>query len=467
MTAEPWNEWPSGPASTHFAEAGDFNNDGTPVDPDDALEDRIDFHRNVRRELAFLRVREEAKRRLDLEKHPPQKYDQLYLDADQLDQLPVADPLIHRVLMRHSYAILRGRDHTFKSFVALDWAWCLATGKPWQGRPVEPTRVLYIVGEGAYGIQQRKVAWEAAWRIKIPADQFLIRTQALDMHAGGPALDELLARVERDAFGLVVVDTLRRVSGRADGNGSDMGPVVDNLTRLREATNDGAILVLAHTDKSDNDTRGFSGIEDDADIVWHAKRPSDGPALGLDLENKKMKDGPDGERIELTMSPVLDSLVVSKYARHGQGAGLTGGDNYDSDNLILQAMTATFALTGATVQQLIEVTEMSRSTVYKARGRLLASGQLVPRRKGSTDYLYLPGTRVPEGVDSPWNTTPESTPVHADQSEQVHTGPEHESTPVHADPRQESTPVHTPPPVLKTGVAWTDETDTTNQEAPS
>ncbi|MBB2988510.1 AAA family ATPase [Terracoccus luteus] len=192
---------------------------------------------------------------------------------------------------------------------------------------------------------------------KVPASMFTVRTQALDMHADGPAHDKLLDRVTNGGYGLVVVDTLRRVSGRADGNGSQMGHVVDNLDRLRRATDNGAVVVLSHTAKDDHTTRRFSGIEDDADIVWHAKRPPDGPAMALDLTNKKMKDGPEGERVELTLAPVLDSLVVSKYARTGSGHVV------DTDEAVMDAMRETFAHTGASTQQLIEVTEMPKSTV--------------------------------------------------------------------------------------------------------
>ncbi|PKW25410.1 AAA family ATPase [Phycicoccus duodecadis] len=422
---------------------------------DDDYEADLDHRRRVSDELDRLRVREDARRIFDLERHPPTDYAGLYLDADQLDTLPTADPLIDKVLNRHSYAILNGRDHSFKTFVALDWAFCLATGKPWQGRDVDPVPVLYIAGEGAYGLDQRKQAWEAAWKHKIPPQMFVTRSRALDLHAGGPALDELLQRITDGHYGLVVVDTLRRVSGRADGNGSEMGIVVDNIDRLRRATDQGSILVLAHTAKDDKDSRGFSGIEDDADIVWHARRPTDGPPMGLDLVNRKMKDGPDGESIELTMSPVLDSLVVSRYARTGQTAGLLAVENFESDDQMMTAMRETFAQTGASITQLIEVTDLPRSTAYKSRGRLLASGQLVPRKKGATQYLYLPGTPV----ESPWNPTPDSTPVHTTSSTPVHADAEHESTAVHTSPRPDSTPVHTPPPVYKTGVAWT-ETET-------
>ena len=48
---------------------------------------------------------------------------------------------------------------TFKSFVALDMACCVAIGRPWHGRAVKQGRVLYCVGEGAAGFPKRLRAW--------------------------------------------------------------------------------------------------------------------------------------------------------------------------------------------------------------------------------------------------------------------------------------------------------------------
>src|SRR5271166_6366919 len=42
--------------------------------------------------------------------------------SDQLDELPAPEPLIEGVLSRHAYGIICGRDATFKTFIALDWA---------------------------------------------------------------------------------------------------------------------------------------------------------------------------------------------------------------------------------------------------------------------------------------------------------------------------------------------------------
>ena len=102
---------------------------------------------------------------------------------------------------------------------------------------------------------------------------FTVRTAALNMHHPGPAFDHLLEHVTAGGYGLVIVDTLRRVSGAADGNSCEMGARRSTTsTESSRPPTDGTVLAVAHTDKGDNDSRGYSGIEDDADVVWAAKR---------------------------------------------------------------------------------------------------------------------------------------------------------------------------------------------------
>jgi hypothetical protein len=434
---------------------------------------------DVNKELNRQRIRQAATKQLRAEEdQDPATFDDQYLDADQLGNLPTPEPLISGVLDRHCYAILRGRDGTYKTFIALDWALCAATGKPWQGRQVQRIRVLYIAGEGAYGIAARKAAWELAWRTKVDPAWFTLRQSAVNLYKGGAALEDLIRRTSEGGYGLVIVDTLRRASGGADGNGTDMGVVVDNADRIKQATLDGSVLALAHTDKGDNDSRGFSGIEDDGDIIWHAKRDKDRSLLALTLENVKMKDAPEGLTFNLTMAPAAGSLVVSKAADR-----LTVDEMQDTDRQVLDVMAQTFALTGTTVKQLIEVTGLPSSTVYKCRGRLLNSGQLTLQKRGSSDWLTIPNS--PFG-DTPLSTIPhppehDSTPdrgkqagFHTDStpdSQGFHTTPEHDSTPFHTDSTPDSTPFHGTPPVFRQGpgvetVENTEETCPLCQTAP-
>ena len=297
----------------------------------------------------------------------PSRFDVEYLDRHQLDDLPTPAQLIDGVLTRHAYAMLTGRDSTYKSFVALDWSLCLATGRPWQNHDTERCRVLYIAGEGAYGLPRRVDAWEHDRGVTVEPGWFTVRRSAVNLYRpDNGALSELLARIESNQYGLVVIDTLRRASGGADGNGTDMGVVVDNIERIKRATGDGTALAVAHTDKGDNDARGYSGIEDDADIVWHAK-VSDGH---LTLKNTKQKDQAEHDEMLLCATPVRDSLVI-EADRFSYDA-----PNTNSEAKILTALRGPFATEPATKTELMEVTELAKSTFYLARGRLLDSGQI-------------------------------------------------------------------------------------------
>lgn len=346
----------------------------------DAMEAQIRHNTQVAERVRVLRVDREARARLQAELAAATSYDDQYIDRAGLIDLPSPEPLIERVLPRHAYGIVRGRDRSFKSFVALDWALCLATGKDWLGHEVQPARVLYIAGEGAHGLARRVEAWEYAWGRNVPADRFTLRRTALNLHQPGPAFDDLLARVADGGYGLVIVDTLRRVSGAADGNSSEMGLVVDNLDRLKQATTDGTVLAVAHTDKGDHDTRGYSGIEDDADFVWAAKRDD----MFLTLELTKLKDGPDGHRIDLLADRTLSSLILSSTAGDRGPVNTT-----ESQVAILDALRV-MPDGGVTGPDLMATAGLKKPTFYRALDELIANQHVIRTATGRTKYYELP-----------------------------------------------------------------------------
>lgn len=338
----------------------------------------LSFERRVGYAAERLRVQQAARDQLAAEADNPDP-DDLYLTRDRLRDLPQAEPLIAGTIPRHALGILRGRDHTLKTFTALDWAACLATGKPWQGREVQRTRIMYIAGEGVYGIADRLEAWEYAWQTKIDPDWLLTRRLALNLHRTGPAFDRLLARIQSDEIGLVVGDTLRRVSGRADGNSSDMGAVIDNLDLIKQATDHGSVLVLAHTDKLDRDTRGYSGIEDDADFVWHAKRDEQ----TLTLELTKMKDGPDGTKLQLTAKLVLDSLILSDETAEPANTATTAGQF-----TIIETMQSLFC-EGVYAGKLQDACGLTSSTYFRSLGALKDRGIVINRGTPKRPFYLL------------------------------------------------------------------------------
>lgn len=240
-------------------------------------------------------------------------YDHLYLGIRQLDKIPKPEPLIEGALDTRTLFAITGRDRSFKSLLAFDWLACLASGKRWLGREVRRTRVLYVVGEGAYGLAQRRDAWETAWRTELADDWLSIRVEPVSLFSKDgvikPALTDLIERVRAARYGVVVFDTLQRMTPGADSNlAKDAGLIVEALDRVRRVTDDGvAVGIVAHTGKGDLDIRGSSVFEDDLDIVWKLTR---GDGMTVKAELIKRKDAPDGIGVELVAKPIEGTKSV-------------------------------------------------------------------------------------------------------------------------------------------------------------
>lgn len=291
------------------------------------------------------------------------------LSRSALLNLPDPQPLIDETLDQGTVAILYGMWGTGKSLIAQDWGASVATKRPWQGRPTEQRRVLYVAAEGAYGLKGRFHAWEIAWRTKIADGTLDILPQPVNLTR---PLDvaNLTALVEWNGYGFVVLDTLARCMVGADENSAkDCGQVVDTLTRLRERTPNGRGVVLGvhHTGKDGRTFRGSSVFEAGADTVYSVTR--DGAVIVLDRE--KRKDGPKTDAHQLKLEPIegTGSVVVGKSHL---------GETYrDRSEVLLSRFRSHFAETGAHATQLREVVEMPKATFYRALSDLLKRGDLI------------------------------------------------------------------------------------------
>ena len=95
------------------------------------------------------------------------------VDSAGLDSIPPPQPLVDGILYLDSLAWLHGKPGHGKSFVALDWAGCVATGAPWQGHEVTSRgTVVYLAAEGVAGVRQRVRAWEERTGIAMDGVRF-------------------------------------------------------------------------------------------------------------------------------------------------------------------------------------------------------------------------------------------------------------------------------------------------------
>jgi hypothetical protein len=311
--------------------------------------------------------------------HPPERRSMAdrMLSRAQLADLPEPEPLIASTVDRRTVAVVAGHFGSLKSFVLQDWAACVATGRPWMGRPVEQGRALYIAAEGAHGLDVRWSAWEHGWRKTIPADALTVLPEPVNL-LDAAAVDELCGLVAGCA--LVVVDTLARCLVGADENSArDMGIAVDALYRLRSATGDGTVVVAHHTGKDRSTIRGSSALEAGVDTVY----TTEGDPRLMKMSRTKRKDGPREDTLQLALSPVLKSAVV---------VSSLGVDMAPAAQQLMSTFMSTFAATGATKAELRDAAGMAPATFHRSLNALLNAGALVNTRTDERPFYRLSET---------------------------------------------------------------------------
>jgi len=289
------------------------------------------------------------------------------LNRTALNALPDPEPLIDGVLDRGTQALLYGKWGSGKSFIALDWAASVATGRNWQSRKTTQMRTLYVAAEGAFGLKGRVDSWETGWRTKILDDQLDVLPRPVNLtHAVEFA--DMCALIEWNGYGFVIFDTLARCMVGADENSAkDCGLVVDNLTRLREHTPEarGVVLGAHHTGKDGKTFRGSSVFEAGADTVYSVN--VDGAVIILDRE--KRKDGPQHDSHDLIIDPIpgTESAVISVHR---------GVDKPERVDRLLSTFVQHFESTGASKADLRAVADMPPATFHRAVSDLVKSGDL-------------------------------------------------------------------------------------------
>lgn len=227
---------------------------------------------------------------------------------DDIQDEPV-EWLIEGVIPKGSFTALYGPPGSFKSFIALDIAEAIATGRAWMGRSVKQTgAVLYLAGEGFGGIGARIKACkmhhqtEDGAPIYIVRHQLNLRSSAEDFNALMLAVVTLVEQTGLE-FSLAIVDTLARAFGGGNENSSeDMGAFITAMGKVQEFLNC-ALMVLHHSGKdAAKGLRGHSSLLGAVDTELELLR-FDEQMKGV-LTISKQKDGADNERFGFEMVEV-------------------------------------------------------------------------------------------------------------------------------------------------------------------
>ena len=144
-------------------------------------------------------------------------------NASELQLLSEPEWQIEKLFTVGSMAGLYGPSGEGKSFVALDWALSVAEGRPWFGRRVQQSPVVYVAAEGGRSIRKRVSAWMRHRGCAEVSSAFFL-LESVQVRAQDD-LDLLATRIRDLGIkpGLIVLDTLARcfVGGDENSGGRD------------------------------------------------------------------------------------------------------------------------------------------------------------------------------------------------------------------------------------------------------
>ncbi|WP_288080680.1 helicase RepA family protein [Pseudomonas sp.] len=222
--------------------------------------------------------------------------------------------LLDDLLPATGIAFVYGPPGSYKSFIAVDMALSIATGRAWHGYESEtPGGVVYIAAEGARGVKERVVAWCKHYGVERGPFAILPVPVMMDDVVMVQAFTECLQQA-REAMNapirMVVIDTMARSFNGDENSAQEVGAFVNACSRFAGDIDNCFVLVVAHTGKDlTRGIRGSSALDGAADCHFLVTKPSQGQAL---VKNTKQKDIEMAEPMRFAMESVSTGIMDRK-----------------------------------------------------------------------------------------------------------------------------------------------------------
>ncbi|KAA1426468.1 AAA family ATPase [Nocardioides antri] len=305
----------------------------------------------------------------------------------ELTAIPKPADLIADVVAS-GVVVLVGAWGIGKTFLTVGMACSVATGRTWLGHDVNAAPVLYVVGEGSTGLDDRLAAWETAYnRGKTIPDADLtiaVQPRSLSERETWARLTELaLAKTVR----FVILDTFSSLAPDADET-KDAPLVMRRAADLATAIG-GTVLLVHHPGWSDaTRTRGGYQFEANAEEVLLLTGTPEDPLVTLKV--KKLKEGTPGRTIWLRRTPIQltgDRLGRNSIVMSTIGAGEVDAPIRDRIALIL-ANYDDVGATGPQVMAELKIPDEQRSTFYRNLAAMVRDDQILVAGKGNARRYF-------------------------------------------------------------------------------
>ena len=214
--------------------------------------------------------------------------------ADFMVSKTKIDYLVRKLFELTSLTSFTGPSGQYKSFVAIDIACHVVTGRDWDGRAVTQGDVLYLAGEGRTGIMRRVKAWTIANGLMPEAMRgFHLSKNTLIMD--GSNIADIVSEMEGKTIAAIFVDTTARHLAGHENDAKDMNAYINAVTGLASKLNATAFM-MHHTGHDQARGRGSTAYYAALDCEVMCNKGT--------LTFSKMKDDEAPEPIEFKLASV-------------------------------------------------------------------------------------------------------------------------------------------------------------------
>lgn len=261
------------------------------------------------------------------------------ISTKDIEKEPSEDWQVSDVFIAKGLACIYGNSGTGKTFLAIDLALSICTGKDWLGHKTKQAPVTYLYAENHQSAGKRLNAWAKHNQTSLPENFHLIKNQ-IDI-ANSAHVEELISLLNQagKSEGVIVIDTFSAATSGIDENSSkEMGKVIFNLKQLSLDTQS-LVILIHHTGKDGTKgIRGHSSLFAALDNVIKVNSES--------FKIEKNKDGVEGQEYKFKLTSVeLDQGVTSCAVTSNSYSNKLQPRNGKNEETILTALKSHLDLT--------------------------------------------------------------------------------------------------------------------------
>jgi len=331
--------------------------------------------------------------------------DDWLVQADTFCEIPAPIKwLVKRWIQEDALIMVHGPSGSGKTFVVLDWCLRIAAGLPsWNGNRVKEGGVVYLAGEGHWGLKARVAAWKHHHGIK-NLTMWLSR-DGCDLNTG-PGYRKVVDHIRALPHPprLIVVDTLHRFLCGDENKAQDAKTMLDACAALMREFGC-SVLLVHHTgvsEEAQTRARGSSAWRGALDVEISVIGGGDGKPL--QLVQRKQKDGElerpvwvelhdvyipgwydeDGERVKSAVVEPCDAPQEAKkdtkLAEHKKmferawfatGSEIVDGRPYIDKKKLLDFLIQDNGITEGTARNMLKPSHTNKLIGYLTNGEVI------------------------------------------------------------------------------------------------